>query len=94
MSARGSERESEREGETTTAKVGQRVGQPEHTGVVAEGGEGMHAAVRMSRSLVVCCCRRTASLALTSAAGALINIYTRRTGTVSGGFPSPHVPVN
>lgn len=31
-------RESKRAGETTTAKVGQRVGQPEHTGVVAEGG--------------------------------------------------------
>lgn len=65
--------ESEREGETTTAKVGQRVGQPEHTGVVAEGGEGrgMHAAVRMSRSPVVCSCRRTASWALTSATGPL-----------------------
>lgn len=26
--------------ETTTAKVGQCIGQPEHTGVVAEGGRG------------------------------------------------------
>lgn len=26
--------------ETTTAKVGQCVGQPEHTGVVIEGGRG------------------------------------------------------
>ena len=26
--------------ETTTAKVGQCIGQPEHTGVVTEGGRG------------------------------------------------------
>lgn len=40
MRVRECERERASERETTAAKVGQRVGQPEHTGVVAEGGEG------------------------------------------------------